>query len=81
MRNLKAIITAMSREHVELIRSYFATWNGAGLEGTEGFRHPHVELHDPPDMPDADRYVGEAATRSASRVHGGGLGAGRSYHW
>ena len=68
MRNLKAIITAMSREHVDLIRSYFATWNESGLEGTASFRHPHVEVHDPPDMPDADQYVGEAAART--RVEG-----------
>ena len=63
MRNLKAIITAMSREHVELIRRYFEEWNVYGGDGTEHFRHPEIEIFDPPNFPDADRYVGEKVVR------------------
>jgi ketosteroid isomerase-like protein len=55
----------MSQENVELARQYFEALNAHGLdfEQTEHLRHPEIELHDPPDFPDADRYVGEAALR------------------
>jgi ketosteroid isomerase-like protein len=53
----------MSKENVELARQYFKAFNAGGLDGTEHLRHPQIELYDPPDLPDADRYVGEAAFR------------------
>ena len=34
-----------------------------GLDGTQHLRHPQLEVYDPPDFPDADRYVGEAAVQ------------------
>ncbi|HEX2128922.1 MAG TPA: nuclear transport factor 2 family protein [Solirubrobacterales bacterium] len=54
----------MSQEHVELARRYIEAFNSGGLEGSAQWRHPDVELHDPPELPDAGRYVGEAAVRA-----------------
>ena len=53
----------MSEEKVELARQYFEAFNAKGLDGTEHLRHPDIEVFDPPDFPDAGRYVGEAAVR------------------
>jgi ketosteroid isomerase-like protein len=53
----------MSQENVELARRYCETFNAGGLDGTQHLRHPQLEVYDPPDFPDADRYVGEAAVR------------------
>jgi len=54
----------MSQENVELARRYFEAFNAEGLEATEHWRHPDVEMIDPPGFPDADRHVGEAAVRA-----------------
>lgn len=51
----------MSEENVELARHYIEAFNAEGLEGTEHLRHPDIEVFDPPEFPDAGRYVGEAA--------------------
>jgi ketosteroid isomerase-like protein len=53
----------MSAENVELARHYVEVWNAGKLDATEPLRHPDMELYDPPDFPDADRFVGEAAAR------------------
>ena len=53
----------MSEEDVELARQYVEAFNRGGLNATESLRHPEIEVFDPPDLPDADRYVGEAAVR------------------
>ena len=53
----------MSEENVELARQYVEAFNEGGLDATEHLRHPQMEVVDPPNMPDADRYVGEAAVR------------------
>jgi ketosteroid isomerase-like protein len=58
----------MSAENVELIRHYFETWNEGGGDATASFRHPEIEILDPPNFPDADRYVGEDVVRE--RVEG-----------
>jgi ketosteroid isomerase-like protein len=58
----------MSRENVELARQYIEAFNASGLDGVEQFWHPDIEVFDPPNFPDADRYVGEAAVRE--RVEG-----------
>ncbi len=55
----------MSEENVRLARQYFNAFNEHGLVGTEDLRHPDIELVDPPNFPDADRHVGEAAVRKA----------------
>src|SRR5215216_6304382 len=52
----------MSEENVELARQYFEALN-VGMDASEHLRHPDIEVFDPPDFPDADRYVGEAAVR------------------
>ena len=54
----------MSEENVELARQYVEAFNRGGLDATAPLRHPEIEVFDPPDLPDADRYVGEAAVRS-----------------
>ena len=46
-----------------MARRYCETFNAGGLDGTQHLRHPQMEVHDPPNFPDADRYVGEAAVR------------------
>jgi ketosteroid isomerase-like protein len=51
----------MSQENVELARHYFEAYNDKGQKGTQHLRHPDIEMFDPPNFPDADRYVGEAA--------------------
>jgi ketosteroid isomerase-like protein len=53
----------MSQENVELARQYVEAFNGGGLDATEVLRHPEIEIFDPPNLPDADRHVGEAAVR------------------
>jgi ketosteroid isomerase-like protein len=53
----------MSRENVELARHYYETLNAEGFDNTENFRHPDLEFIDSPNLPDAGRYVGEAAIR------------------
>jgi ketosteroid isomerase-like protein len=49
----------MSQENVELARQYCETFNAHGVDGTRRLRHPAIELHDPPDLPDAGRHIGE----------------------
>jgi ketosteroid isomerase-like protein len=53
----------MSEENLALARLYFEALNEHGLylEGTRHFRHPEMELLDPPEFPDTGRHVGEAA--------------------
>jgi ketosteroid isomerase-like protein len=53
----------MSQENGELARQYLETFNEGGMDASEHLRHPEIEVFDPPDFPDADRYVGEAAVR------------------
>ena len=54
----------MSEENVELARRYVEAFNAQGLEGTAHTRHPDIEMFDPPGMPEAGSYVGEAAIRA-----------------
>jgi len=50
----------MSQESVDLVRRYLETWNEAGgYRGTSQFRHPQFELHDVPQLPDPDVWIGE----------------------
>jgi ketosteroid isomerase-like protein len=51
----------MSEENVELARQYFEGLNAEGPHGARHMRHPDIEVIDPPNFPDADRWVGEAA--------------------
>ena len=51
----------MSEKNVELARRYCEAFNEGGVEGTSHLRHPDVELHDPPEFPDAGKHVGEVA--------------------
>ena len=54
----------MSEENVEVARHYFEAINAWGIgDRTEHLRHPEIEFFDPPNLPDADRSVGEAALR------------------
>jgi ketosteroid isomerase-like protein len=53
----------MSQENVDMARQYVEAFNEGGLDATEHLRHPEMEVLDPPDLPDADRYVGKAAVR------------------
>jgi hypothetical protein len=61
----------MSEENVELARRYYEALNvhGRDLEATEHFRHPVMELHDPPDFPDADGSVGGSCTPETDRSY------------
>ena len=52
----------MSEENVALARQYFDALN-KGMDASEHLRHPDIEIFDPPEFPDAGRYVGEAAGR------------------
>jgi ketosteroid isomerase-like protein len=53
----------MSEEHVELARQYYEAWNAQGQRATEHWRNSAIEFYDPPNFPDADRHIGEAAFR------------------
>ena len=53
----------MSGENLELAREYIETFNAHGLDGVEEMWHPEIELLDPPQLPDGDRYSGRAALR------------------
>jgi ketosteroid isomerase-like protein len=57
------MVKEMSHDNIELTRQYFELWNAQGIEGTKHLRHPEIEIHDPPTLPDAAAYVGEEATR------------------
>jgi ketosteroid isomerase-like protein len=59
----------MSEENVELARRYFEVFNAQGLDGAVEFWHPEIELYDPPEFPDADRYVGVAAVRERAESY------------
>jgi ketosteroid isomerase-like protein len=59
----REILAGMSEENVELARQYVEAFNRGGLDATEDLRHPDIEVFDPPNFPDADRHVGEAAVR------------------
>jgi ketosteroid isomerase-like protein len=53
----------MSQENVELARHFYAVLNAEGFNNTENLVHPDIEFIDSPTLPDASRYVGEAAVR------------------
>jgi ketosteroid isomerase-like protein len=58
----------MSQENVELARQYFEAINAKGVgDRTEHLRHPEIEYFDPPNLPDAQRHVGEAAVRGVAQ--------------
>jgi ketosteroid isomerase-like protein len=58
----------MSEENVELARQYFEAVNADGIgDRTEHLRHPEIEYFDPPNLPDGDRHVGEAAVRKVAQ--------------
>jgi ketosteroid isomerase-like protein len=58
----------MSQMNVELARHYFEAVNTWGTgDRTEHLRHPEIEFLDPPNLPDADRHVGEAAIRELAK--------------
>ncbi len=59
----------MSQENVALAREYYETFNAGGLDAAEQFWHPEIELYDPPQFPDADRYVGMAAVRQRTESY------------
>jgi ketosteroid isomerase-like protein len=48
----------MSREHVDAVRTMYEALNRAGVSGARELLHPDAELHQPPEMPDADSYYG-----------------------
>jgi hypothetical protein len=63
----------MSEENVALARRYCETFNARGLEDTTELRHAEIEVFDPPEFPDAGRYVGEDAAGSRP-LEAAGLG-------
>ena len=68
-RRLHAILSGMSEENVEIVRSYFEAFNAGGLDAVEEFWHPEIEGYDPPTWPDAGRHVGPAALRQAVETY------------
>ena len=56
---------AMTGTNVELARRYCDTFNADGLDGAQQWWHPEIEVYDPPEFPDASRYVGVASLRKA----------------
>ena len=59
----------MSEENLELTRRYFEVFNAHGLDAVVELWHPDIELYDPPDFPDADRYVGVGAVRERAESY------------
>jgi ketosteroid isomerase-like protein len=53
----------MSQENVEVARRHYEAVNAEGFKNTENLRHPDWEFIDSSNVPDARRYVGEAAIR------------------
>jgi ketosteroid isomerase-like protein len=51
----------MSQENVELVRRYYAAWNGGGLDAVRPFWSDEFEWHDAPGMPDSAVYEGPDA--------------------
>jgi ketosteroid isomerase-like protein len=57
----------MSEENVELARQYYEAWNARDVDGARRLIHPDFEFLDPPNLPDADRYVGKDALQGRIR--------------
>ena len=51
----------MSQDNVELVRRYYAAWNGGGLDAVRAFWSDDFQWHDAPGMPDSAVYEGPDA--------------------
>ena len=50
----------MSEEKVEIVRSMYEAFNDGDRERAITYLHPDAELHQPPELPDVESYVGLA---------------------
>jgi ketosteroid isomerase-like protein len=48
----------MSQENVEIVRGMYEAFNRGDVASAMGSLHPDAELHQPPEVPDADSYYG-----------------------
>jgi ketosteroid isomerase-like protein len=66
----------VSDDNLELVRHAYEVWNRDGPAAIEALLAPDVELHDAPQVPDADVWRGRAAAiarlRSVADAVGGG---------
>lgn len=53
----------MSREDVELVQEMYAAFNRGDAERALNLLHPQPELHQNPDVVDAEAYIGLEAFR------------------
>ena len=64
----------MSEENVEIIRQFYDTLNRDGVAAAAELLHPDIEIHEPPEVPDADVWHGrdgveEVVGKLASSFH------------
>ena len=55
----------MSQQNVELVRAGYELWNRGDVDGFIELLDPDVEIHDPPEAPDAQIWHGHEGYRRA----------------
>jgi uncharacterized protein len=48
----------MSQEDVEIVRSIYEAFNRGDVASARDMLHPDAEMHQPPEVPDAESYYG-----------------------
>jgi ketosteroid isomerase-like protein len=48
----------MSQENAEIVRRVFEAWTAEGAEGVRPMLSEEIEVHDPPQFPDASVHLG-----------------------
>jgi hypothetical protein len=66
----------MSEESVALVRRAYETWNEHGPAAIEAMLAEDVELHDAPELPDADVWRGRAAVIGRLEAVAAAVGSG-----
>jgi ketosteroid isomerase-like protein len=67
----------MSDDDLAVLRTAYAAWTESGPEGVRPFLHDEVEIHDPPQLPDAAVHRGMDAAMVRYREWQEALGAMR----
>jgi hypothetical protein len=67
----------VSDEDLAVLRTAYAAWTESGPEGVRPFLHEDVEIHDPPQLPDAAVHHGIEAAMVRYREWQEALGAMR----
>jgi ketosteroid isomerase-like protein len=59
----------MSKENIEIVRTYFTAWNAGNMEGVRELHDPDAVMEVAPDWPEAGPFVGrDAVMKQLNRV-------------